>query len=192
MVKTTILKKGYILLFFLLSFNGIAQNLIPFVPRYDEAIKGDMLLIGNSNLSVHPTDPYNYAGTNSSYNNEGSNNRDRMVYVDIDIDNTTFNSIRAVLDVPNDATCYQIVYAGLSAGWSLFVIHEDPFLPSKNITSFVGFTKTHYKNPNNQQTFPITDFQIIPIEPVLLKYVFSALEGDRDWTKGYYFFMMLT
>ncbi|WP_100611461.1 T9SS type B sorting domain-containing protein [Confluentibacter lentus] len=276
MKKPTYSKIGIIILILFLSFQSFSQNLIPFVPRYDEAIKGDMLLIGNSNLSVHRTDPYNYAGTNSSYNNEGSNNRDRMVYVDIDIDNTTFNSSSADLDVPNDATCYQIVYAGLywssvvmgdtpmasikfrtpesgtyiditgtqiyyqnssnnrdsntyayyrdvtdiltalsnpegtytvanissmtsammnsgtgrnteglSAGWSLFVIYEDPLLPSKYITSFDGFTKINNVAPNNQQTFPISGFQTIPTGPVRAKYAFSALEGDRAWAGDY-------
>ncbi|WP_100616367.1 beta strand repeat-containing protein, partial [Confluentibacter citreus] len=277
MEKTTTLNKAFILFSLLLSFQSFSQNLVPFVPRYDEAIKGDMLLIGNSNLSVHPTDPYNYSGTNSRYNNEGSENRHRMVYVDIDSDNTTFNSSSANLDVPNDATCYQIVYAGLywssvvedansprenikfrtpesgsyiditgtqiyyqnssnnqdsntyvyyrdvtdiladlsnpegtytvanissmtsammanddgynteglSAGWSLFVIYEDPLLPSKYITSFDGFTKIDNQAPNNQQTFPISGFQTIPTGPVRAKYAFSALEGDRAWAGDY-------
>ncbi|MEN3322154.1 T9SS type B sorting domain-containing protein [Mariniflexile soesokkakense] len=261
-----------ILLFSLLCFNGmLGQNLVPFSPRYDEAIKGDILLIGNSNMGVHRTNPY--SGTN---NNESSTNRDIMVYVDIDNDNNTFNSSSADLDVPNDVNCYQIVYAGLywssvvkgdtpmanikfqtpesggylditgteiyyqnssnnrssntfayysdvtnilstltnpegtytvanissmtsammnsgdgrnteglSAGWSLFVIYEDPLLPSKYITSFDGFTKIDNQAPNNQQTFPISGFQTIPVGPVRAKYAFSALEGDRGWTNDY-------
>src|SRR5690606_26371108 len=79
-----------------------AQNYIPFVPRYDEAIKGDMLLIGNNNLSVHKTNAYT-----GNTNNENSNNRDRMVYVDIDTDNSTFNSSSADLNVPSDTGCYK-------------------------------------------------------------------------------------
>lgn len=250
---------------------SMAQNLVPFSPRYDQAIKGDMLLIGNSNLGVHPTDPY--SGTN---NNESSANRDRMVYVDIDSDATTFNSSSADLDVPTDTNCYQIVYAGLywsavvkgdtpretikfrtpgssayvditgtevyyqnssddsdsntyvyyrdvtdilaalpnpegtygvanissmtsammnsgdgrnqeglSAGWSLFVIYEDPLLPSKYITSFDGYTKIDNVAPNNLETFPISGFQTIPVGPVRAKFAFSALEGDRSWSGDY-------
>ncbi|WP_111307556.1 T9SS type B sorting domain-containing protein [Confluentibacter sediminis] len=276
MKKPTHFKIVFAILMLFLSIQSFAQNLVPFVTRYDEAIKGDMLLIGNSNLSVHPTDPYNYTGTNSSYNNEGSNNKNRMVYVDIDGDNATFNSSSADLDVPNTASCYQIVYAGLywssvvsgttpmanikfktpgssayvditgtqiyyqnssdnrnsntyvyyrdvtdilstlsnpegtytvanissmtsammnsgsglnteglSAGWSLFVIYEDPLLPSKYITSFDGFTKIDNQAPNNEQTFPINGFQTIPTGPVRAKYAFSALEGDRAWSGDY-------
>src|SRR5690606_260048 len=107
MKKTTCLKNVLALLLLLFSLSGIAQNFVPFVPRYDEAIKGDMLLIGNSNLSVHPTNPYS-----GNSNNESSVNEDDMVYVDIDNDNTTFNSSSADLDVPSDTNCYQVVYAG--------------------------------------------------------------------------------
>ncbi|WP_157206406.1 T9SS type B sorting domain-containing protein [Mariniflexile maritimum] len=269
MKKPTYLKTGFLILSLLLGFLSFAQNLVPFVPRYDEAIKGDMLLIGNSNLGVHPTNPY--SGTN---NNESSTNRDRMVYVDIDSDSNTFNSSSADLDVPNNVNCYKIVYAGLywsavvkgntpmanikfktpgssnyiditgteiyyqnstdnrnsntfayykdvtsiltalsnpegtytvanissntssmmttgrnteglSAGWSLFVIYEDPLLPSKYITSFDGFTKIDNVAPNNQQSFNISGFKTIPVGPVRAKYAFSALEGDRSWTQDY-------
>ncbi|MBU3823158.1 SprB repeat-containing protein, partial [Flavobacteriaceae bacterium XHP0103] len=272
MKKTTFLKNGIFLFIILFSIEvSVAQNLVPFSPRYDEAIKGDMLLIGNSNLSVHPTDPYT-----GSTNNEHRSNRDRMVYVDIDSDGTTFNSSSADLDVPTDTNCYQIVYAGLywssvvkgdtpmetikfstpesggyiditgtevyfqnssddsdsntyvyyrdvtdilaalsnpegtygvanissmtsdmmnngdgrnteglSAGWSLFVIYEDPLLPSKYITSFDGYTKIDNQAPNNLETFPISGFQTIPVGPVRAKFAFSALEGDRSWAGDY-------
>ncbi|WP_308993625.1 T9SS type B sorting domain-containing protein [Mariniflexile litorale] len=259
-----------IVLFALLYFNSLlGQNLVPFNPRYDEAIKGDILLIGNSNIGVHATNPYS-----GNSNNESSANRDDMVYVDIDNDNTTFNSSNANLDVPNDVNCYKIVYAGLywssvvkgntsmanikfktpesagyiditgteiyyqnssndrnsntyayyrdvtdilstltnpegtytvanissmtssmmtsgrnteglSAGWSLFVIYEDPLLPSKYITSFDGFTKIDNQAPNTQQSFTINGFRTIPTGPVRAKYAFSALEGDRGWTQDY-------
>src|SRR5690606_32149273 len=277
MKKTTYLKNVLALLLLLFSLSGIAQNLVPFVPRYDEAIKGDMLLIGNSNLSVHRTNPYNYSGNNSRYNNEGSENRGRMVYVDIDSDGSTFNSSSADLDVPSDTNCYQVVYAGLywssvvedpdspkenikfrtpesgsyldltgtqiyyqnssnnrnsntyvyyrdvtdilsalsnpegtytvanistmtsammanddgynteglSAGWSLYVIYEDPLLPSKYITSFDGFTKIDNSSPNDQQSFLVDGFKTIPVGPVRAKYAFSALEGDRGWNGDY-------
>src|SRR5690606_744712 len=277
MKKTTYLKNVLALLLLLFSLSGIAQNLVPFVPRYDEAIKGDMLLIGNSNLSVHRTNPYNYSGNNSRYNNEGSENRGRMVYVDIDSDGSTFNSSSADLDVPSDTNCYQVVYAGLywssvvedpdspkenikfrtpesgsyldltgtqiyyqnssnnrnsntyvyyrdvtdilsalsnpegtytvanistmtsammanddgynteglSAGWSMFVIYEDPLLPSKYITSFDGFTKINNTGSDRTQSFLIDGFKTIPVGPVRAKYAFSALEGDKGWAGDY-------
>ncbi len=241
-----------------LSVTSIAQNLVPFSPRYDQAIKGDMLLIGNSNVGLHPINPYNGNATNDNAN--------AAVYVDIDGDPTTFNSSSANLDVPSDLNCYQIVYAGLywsavvngaepisdikfkvpggsymditgteiyfqnatnnnnsntyayyhdvtdivtalpdpegtysvanistlvgpkpnaeglSAGWSLFVIYEDPLLPSKYITSFDGFTKiTSVIN----ETFPVSGFTTIPTGPVRAKFAFSTIEGDRGYTGDY-------
>ncbi|GGD28032.1 T9SS type B sorting domain-containing protein [Hyunsoonleella pacifica] len=246
-------------LMLLIGIQCFAQNVVPFLPRYDEAIKGDMLLIGNSNVGLHITNPYNGNNTNDRI--------DAAVYVDIDSDPTTFNSSTADLDVPSDTNCYQIVYAGLywsavvngaepisdikfrvpgstayqditgtqiyfqnaannrnsntyvyyhdvtdiltalpnpegtygvanisslvgpkpnseglSAGWSLFVIYEDPLLPSKYITSFDGFTKI---TSAINETFPISGFQTIPVGPVRAKFAFSTIEGDRRYTGDY-------
>ena len=102
----------------LMFFNGAAQdtNFEEFEPRFDQNIKGDMLLIGNNILNrntsnADPNDPYN--GTyylNSDF---------EMEYIDIDNDNTTFNSSSAELEVPG--SCYTIVYAGLYWG----AIYQD-------------------------------------------------------------------
>ena len=258
MKKPTFLNKGLVFLLFLLSLQTYAQNVVPFAPRYDEAIKGDILLIGNSNVGLHITDPYNGTDTNDRI--------DAAVFVDVDTEPTTFNSSTADLDVPNDVNCYRIVYAGLywsavvngstpisdikfrvpggsytditgtqvyfqnaasnnnsntyvyyhdvttmltalpnpegtyavanisslvgpkpnseglSAGWSLFVIYEDPLLPSKYITSFDGFTKI---TSTINETFPVSGFQTIPVGPVRAKFAFSTIEGDRRYTGDY-------
>lgn len=258
MKKTTYVNIGLFVLMSLLCFSSMAQNLIPFSPRYDQAIKGDILLIGNSNVGLHVSDPYNGNDTNDRVN--------AAVYVDIDGDATTFNSSSADLDVPDDVTCYQIVYAGLywsavvngvepisdikfkvpggayvditgtqiyfqnaannnnsntyayyhdvtnmvtalanpegtysvanissligpkpnseglSAGWSLFVVYEDPNLPSKYITSFDGFTKI---TSTINETFPVSGFTTIPTGPVRAKFAFSTIEGDRRYTGDY-------
>lgn len=271
MKKPTLFIYGLRILLLLLSMQVFGQNLEPFVPRYDDAIKGDMLLIGNSNIGVHETDPYH--GTR---NNESSTYRGSMVYVDIDNDASTFNSSMAELDIPSDSNCYRIAYAGLywsavvegdtprenikfktpgsssyiditgtqvyyqnssndrnsnafvyyhdvtsllaglpnpegeymvadissmtsqmmsdgggynqeglSAGWSLFVIYEDPTMPSQYITSFDGFTKIDNRSPNDEASFLIDGFKTIPVGPVRAKYAFSAIEGDRGWTNDY-------
>jgi gliding motility-associated-like protein len=245
-----------LLLFFGLTMNS--QNLVPFSPRYDQSIKGDMLLIGNSNVGLDATNPYNGSGTNDQI--------DAAVYVDIDSDPTTFNSSSADLSVPSAESCYEIVYAGLywsavvdgdepisdvkfktpggtytditgteiyfqnasnnnnsntyvyyhdvtdmltalanpegtytvanissmigpkpnseglSAGWSLFVIYEDPLLPAKYITSFDGFTKI---TSSINETFPVSGFTTIPVGPVRAKFAFSTIEGDQSYTGDY-------
>ncbi len=260
MNKTTYVKYSIVAILLLLGVQVFAQNLVPFSPRYDQAIKGDMLLIGNSNVGIHVTDPYD--GTDSN------DRLDAAVYVDVDSDPTTFNSSTADLDVPDiSGGCYQVVHAslywsavvngtepisdvkfrtpgstsyvditgtqvyyqnatsnsnsnvyvyhhdvtdiitalpnaegtygvanisslvgpkpnaeGLSAGWSLFVIYEDPTLTSKYITSFDGFTRI---TSTINETFPITGFQTIPTGPVRAKFAFSTIEGDQRWTGDY-------
>ncbi|MUU77036.1 T9SS type B sorting domain-containing protein [Winogradskyella endarachnes] len=258
MKKPTFSRITLIILLLLLGQHAVSQNLVPFSPRYDEAIKGDMLLIGNSNVGLHASNPYNGTNANDQVN--------AAVYVDIDGDASTFNSSSADLDIPSDLSCYQIVYAGLywsavvdgddpisdvkfkvpggsyvditgteiyyqnaannsqsntyayyhdvtdmltaladpegtytvanisslvgpkpnseglSAGWSLFVIYEDPLLPSKYITSFDGFTKI---TSTINETFPVSGFNTIPTGPVRAKFAFSTIEGDRRWTGDY-------
>jgi large repetitive protein len=259
MKKPTYLKLLLALSLLLACFSGMSQNLVPFSPRYDQAIKGDILLIGNSNVGLHPTNPYNAGGTNDNIN--------AAVHVDIDGDATTFNSSSADLDVPNNVNCYEIVYAGLywsavvngpnprsnikfrmpggggytditgtqiyfqnaannansntyvfyhdvtsmlaglanpegtytvanisslvgprpnseglSAGWSLFIVYEDPLLPSKYITSFDGFTKI---TSTINETFPVSGFTTIPVGPVRAKFAFSTIEGDQSYTGDY-------
>ncbi|WP_179019670.1 T9SS type B sorting domain-containing protein [Winogradskyella forsetii] len=258
MKKPTFSRIAIIALFLIMGQQLCAQNLVPFSPRYDQAIKGDILLIGNSNVGLHVSDPYNGNATNDGVN--------AAVYVDIDGDGSTFNSSSASLEVPSDNDCYVIVYAGLywsavvdgdepisdvkfkvpgeeyvditgteiyyqnasnnnqsntyayyhdvtdmltalpdpegsysvanistlvgpkpnseglSAGWSLFVVYEDPTLPSKYITSFDGFTKiTSVIN----ETFPVSGFNTIPTGPVRAKFAFSTIEGDRGYTGDY-------
>ncbi|MFK2821332.1 T9SS type B sorting domain-containing protein [Flavobacteriaceae sp. LMIT009] len=258
MNKPTLLKIANIILLLLFGLQSYAQNVVPFSPRYDEAIKGDMLLIGNSNIGLHVTDPYHGSGTNDIIN--------AAVNVDIDGDPTTFNSSSADLDVPSADSCYQIVYAGLywsavvngtdpiseikfktpggtytditgteiyfqnasnndnsntyvyyhdvtdmltalpdpegtytvanisslvgprpnseglSAGWSLFIIYEDPVLPAKYITSFDGFTKI---TSAINETFPVSGFTTIPTGPVRAAFAFSTIEGDQSYTGDY-------
>ena len=258
MKKPTFSRIAIVVLTLILGQLSFAQNLVPFSPRYDQAIKGDILLIGNSNVGLHVSNPYN--------GSQANDNANAAVYVDIDGDGSTFNSSSADLDVPSDESCYQIVYAGLywsavvngaepisdvkfkvpggsyvditgteiyyqnatnnnnsntyayyhdvtnmltalpnpegtyavanisslvgpkpnaeglSAGWSLFVVYEDPLLPSKYITAFDGFTKiTSVIN----ETFPVTGFNTIPTGPVRAKFAFSTIEGDRGYTGDY-------
>ncbi|SMP36843.1 SprB repeat-containing protein, partial [Flavobacterium hercynium] len=65
---------------------------------------------------------------------------------------------------------------GAAAGWSLFVVYEDPTLPSKFITSFDGFSKISNGNLN----IPVSGFTTVPSGPVRAKFAFTALEGDRN------------
>lgn len=258
MKKPTFSKIAITILLLFFGLNLHCQNLVPFSPRYDESIKGDMLLIGNSNVGLDATNPYNGSGTNDQIN--------AAVYVDIDGDPSTFNSSSANLSIPSAESCYEIVYAGLywsavvdgdepisdvkfktpggtytditgteiyfqnasnnnnsntyvyyhdvtdmltalanpegtytvanissmigpkpnseglSAGWSLFVIYEDPLLPAKYITSFDGFTKI---TSTINETFPVSGFTTIPVGPVRAKFAFSTIEGDRSYSGDY-------
>ena len=261
--------KIYSLLTVLLLFSSsvVAQNLKPFVPRFDQDLKGDMLLIGNNTLNrVTST-----AAANDAYNGAGQNGSRDMQFIDVDTDATTFSSSSADLVIPPaSASCYRIRYAGLywsgilqsntrtginqvklklpgsstytnitgtivhddpnapigtdqnkvyacyyditslvtgltnpqgtytvanvlsstgsnggtglSAGWSIFVVYEDPLLPAKSIVSFDGFSGI---GGATTLDIPITGFRTIPAGPVRAKFAFTCLEGDYDITGDY-------
>jgi large repetitive protein len=101
-----------LLLLFMSYFNLYSQNAEPFVPaRYNERVRGDILLVGNNILSIHPTNSYNDTGnaSGSFYNDDVD-----MVYVDVDNDASTFSSSSAILQMPNTSRdCYRIQYAAL-------------------------------------------------------------------------------
>lgn len=259
----------FVLTFLLLATNTVvAQNYVPFTPKYNTSLKGDMLLIGNNILNRSqgtntPNVPYN--GTNN--NNDFST----IDYIDIDGDPATFSSSSADLAIPTigSANCYRITYAVLywsgmykqadvnsgrvnrtnlntvklrlpgaatytnisgtllydsfptdlsaqskgyvsfadvttlvqglanangtytvadviagsgsntSAGWSLFVVYEDPLATAKNITVFDGFSAVQ---GTTTLDIPVSGFTTIPVGPVRAKIAFASLEGDRELT----------
>ncbi|MBD0831736.1 T9SS type B sorting domain-containing protein [Aestuariibaculum sediminum] len=65
---------------------------------------------------------------------------------------------------------------GLSAGWSLIIIYEDPELHTKSFTLFDGFSHIY---DGHQETIPVTGFRTPPSGPVDLQFAYGALDGDR-------------
>ncbi|MFH6970007.1 T9SS type B sorting domain-containing protein [Flavobacterium petrolei] len=71
---------------------------------------------------------------------------------------------------------------GLSAGWSLYIVYEDPKLAAKSITSFDGFSAI---SSTENLDILVTGFRTIPTGPVRAKFAFSALEGDQGISGDY-------
>ena len=258
MNKPTITRIALLISLLIIGLQSFAQNYVPFTPRFDQDLKGDIVLIGN-NIIGPDNNPFN---NNSVYNHNVD-----MQYIDIDGDPSTFSSSSADLEIPNP-NCYEIKHASLywgavtkgtepitnvkfkgptggynditgtlifdangtsvdggdsfpyacyadvtsivtglannlgtytmanvssalgetglngnntgnSAGWSLFVVYEDPTMPGKSITSFDGFTAISAAvNPNLD--IPVSGFRTVPAPaPVRANIAFATLEGDK-------------
>ncbi len=262
MKKPTFSRIAITILFIIIGLHSYSQNYVPFTPRFNEDLKGDIVLIGNNILG-----PDNNAFNDDSVYNHNVN----MQYIDIDGDASTFSSSSADLEIPNP-NCYRIIHASLywgavnpgsapitevkikgptgaynditgtiifnaggssidggdsfsyacfadvtafvtsfgsgsdlgtytvanvssaegetaqndpfngtghSAGWSLFVVYEDPTLPGKSITSFDGFSAISVPGGNPNLDIPVDGFRTVPAPaPVRANFAFATLEGD--------------
>lgn len=261
MSKPTFQRIILILTALFIGVQSYAQNFVPFTPRFNQDLKGDIVLIGN-NILGPDNGPYN---NNTTYNHNVD-----MQYIDIDGDPATFSSSSADLVIPNP-NCYVIRHAslywgavtkgnepftsvkfkgptgaynditgtvifdangtsvdggnsfpyacyadvtsivtgltnnlgtytlanvssalgetgtfnpenntGYSAGWSLFVVYEDPTLPGKSITSFDGFSSISVSGGNPSLDIPLSGFRTVPAPaPVRANFAFATLEGDK-------------
>jgi gliding motility-associated-like protein/uncharacterized repeat protein (TIGR01451 family) len=106
MNKLTITRIALLASLLLLVLQSFAQNYVPFTPRFDQDLKGDIVLIGN-NILGPDNNPFN---DNSVYNHNVD-----MQYIDIDGDPSTFSSSSADLVIPNP-NCYEIKHASLYWG----------------------------------------------------------------------------
>ncbi|MEY2869016.1 MAG: hypothetical protein RIR01_1496, partial [Bacteroidota bacterium] len=100
------IKRYFVLGLLLMNFASFGQNYKPFSIRYNNTLKGDMLLIGNNILGKD----------NNPLSDNSLNENTNMKYIDIDSDASTFSSSSANLKLPSTTSCFKIAYAGLYWG----------------------------------------------------------------------------
>ncbi len=98
------MKKIFIsLLFTSVAIFGFSQQEIPFTKNEQFYLKGGSTIIGNNSVSKHSKKPFNDLSK--------INDQIKMVYVDVDKDDSTFSSSQANLILPSDNS--KIVHATL-------------------------------------------------------------------------------
>ncbi|MGM5470265.1 T9SS type B sorting domain-containing protein [Flavobacteriaceae bacterium LMO-SS05] len=65
---------------------------------------------------------------------------------------------------------------GNTAGWTLFIIYEDPELHTKSFTSFDGFSHIF---DGHQETVPVSGFTTPQVGNIDLQFAYATLDGDR-------------
>ena len=65
---------------------------------------------------------------------------------------------------------------GLSAGWTLFIIYEDPDLHTKSFTTFDGFSHIY---DSHQIVVPVDGFMTPPDGHIDLQFAYATLDGDK-------------
>ncbi|WP_274476123.1 hypothetical protein, partial [Mangrovimonas aestuarii] len=115
MKTPTFVKSALIAVCILMGISALAQNYQPFSPRFEQTLRGDILLIGNTIVER--------ASSGNPGGNSNFNSNSNMVYIDIDSDPTTFSSSSADLVRPDESTCFNVVYAGLY--WSAIYQGSD-------------------------------------------------------------------
>src|SRR5690606_24451948 len=109
-------------------------------------VKGDTPM-ENIKFKTHGSSSYqNIIGEKIYYQNSNDNTKSNayVYYKDVtdiiaDLGNAEGTYTVGNISSMTSADMVRRNTEGLSAGWSMFVIYEDPLLPSKYITSFDGF-----------------------------------------------------
>ena len=65
---------------------------------------------------------------------------------------------------------------GLSAGWTLFIIYEDPDLHTKSFTTFDGFSHIY---DGHELQVPVDGFMTPPAGHIDLQFAYATLDGDK-------------
>ncbi|MFV8333189.1 T9SS type B sorting domain-containing protein [Flavobacterium sp. GSP14] len=137
--KRNLIKFGFFIGIIMFQMTSYGQNIVPFTKRYNQQVKGDMLVIGNNTLGK----------SNAPLNDNSVNENTVMQFIDIDTDTNTFSSSSATLAVPPATTCFRIAYAGLY--WGALIKGSD---------SRATITNVKLKLPGSTTYTPITGIPI--------------------------------
>ena len=98
----------FLAIFFIATLAVVAQDVSFNPPFFQQTVKGDMIVVGNSILNVG-----NYPANAPYTGTHGHNARIELNYIDVDGDNSTFNSSAANVKEPSSTCAKKVVKAYL-------------------------------------------------------------------------------
>lgn len=129
------------------------------LPNQDEytSVSGQVIFDGNNSKTFKENAPY-------------------AVYADVTSLVSSLQNPNGTYTVANVRASQGKIEGGVSAGWSLFVVYEDPTMTEKFVASYDGFSNLL----DNQAELSIRGFQTPESGKVKAKIASAALEGDAN------------
>lgn len=109
-----------------------------------------------------------------------SGNSPYACYADVTAEVTALADPSGTYTVGNIRVSQGYVPGGVSGGWTLVIVYENPTLTGKLITTYDGFARVRNQNPILDIDY--TGFTTIPSGPVRANIGAAALEGDNRIT----------
>ncbi|HEX9826848.1 MAG TPA: chromophore lyase, partial [Flavobacteriaceae bacterium] len=98
-------------------------------------------------------------------------------YADVTNLMATLSDVEGTYSVANVTSSLGLNYStGLSAGWTLFMIYENPNLHTKSFTTFDGFS---HISKGKELEIPVTGFTTPQAGNIDLQFAYATLDGDR-------------
>jgi hypothetical protein len=155
------------------GFNRDEEGKYTAISNKRDAIKSIKIKLPNQEEYTDVSGQVVFDGNNSKVYKE---NAPYVVYADVTSLVSGLQNPNGTYTVANVRASQGKIEGGVSAGWSLFVVYEDPTMTEKFVASYDGFSNLL----DNKAEISIRGFQTPESGNVKAKIASAALEGDAN------------